>query len=44
MRLSHPTLDGLSRSEFLAAMYEARGQVQDAGSEESEVLVDSFGL
>jgi hypothetical protein len=25
MRLAHPTLDGLSRSEFLAAMYAALG-------------------
>jgi hypothetical protein len=44
MRLSHPTLDGLSRSEFLAAMYEALGQVQDAGPAESEALAASFGL
>jgi hypothetical protein len=44
MRVSHPTLDGLSRSAFLAAMYEALGQVQDAGPEESEALAASFGL
>ena len=44
MRLAHPTLDGLSRSEFLAAMYEALGQVQDAGPDESEALAASFGL
>ena len=44
MRVSHPVLDDLSRSEFLAAMYEALGQVQDAGSAESEALADSFGL
>jgi hypothetical protein len=31
MRVAHQMLDGLSRSEFLAAMYEALGQVQDAG-------------
>ena len=41
---AHPTLDGLSRSEFLAAMYEALGQVQDAGPDESEALAASFGL
>ena len=44
MRLSRHTLDGLSRSEFLAAMYEALGQVQDAGPTESEALAASFGL
>jgi hypothetical protein len=44
MRLSHPTLDGLSRREFLSAMYEAVGQVQDAGPTESEALAASFGL
>ena len=44
MRLAHPTLDGLSRSEFVAAMYEALGQVQDAGADESETLAASFGL
>ena len=44
MRLSHPTLDGLSRSEFLSAMYEALGQVQDAGPDESEALAASYGL
>ena len=44
MRVAHPTLDGLSRSEFLAAMYEALGQVQDAGPSESEALAASFGL
>jgi hypothetical protein len=44
MRLAHPTLDGLSRSQFLAAMYEALGQVQDAGPDESEALAASFGL
>jgi hypothetical protein len=44
MRLAHPTLDGLSRSEFLTAMYEALGQVQDAGPDESEALAASFGL
>jgi hypothetical protein len=44
MRVAHPTLDGMSRSEFLVAMYEALGQVQDAGSAESEALAASFGL
>jgi hypothetical protein len=44
MRVSNTTLDGLSRSEFLAAMYEALGQVQDAGVTESEALAASFGL
>ena len=44
MRLAHPTLDGLSRSEFVRAMYEALGQVQDAGADESEALAASFGL
>ena len=44
MRLAHPTLDGLSRSEFVRAMYAALGQVQDAGPEESEALAASFGL
>ena len=44
MRLAHPTLDGLSRNEFLAAMYEALGQVRDAGPTESEALAASFGL
>ena len=44
MRLAHPTLDGLSRSEFLAAMYAALGQVQDSGPDESEALAASFGL
>jgi hypothetical protein len=36
MRLMHVTLQGLSRSEFLAAMYEALDSVQDAGPDESE--------
>ena len=44
MRVAHPTLDGLSRSEFVTAMYEALGQVQDAGPTESEALAASFGL
>jgi hypothetical protein len=44
MRVAHPTLDGLSRGEFLAAMFEALGQVQDAGPDESEALAASFGL
>ena len=44
MRLGHPTLDGLSRSEFLAAVYEALGQVQDARAAESEALATSSGL
>ena len=44
MRLVHPALDGLSRSEFLAAMYEALGQIQDAEPEESEALAASLGL
>jgi len=44
MRLADPTPDGLSRSEFITAMYEALGQVQDAGPEESEALAASFGL
>ena len=44
MRLSHPTLDGSSRSEFVRAMYEALGQVKDAGPTESEALAASFGL
>ena len=38
MRTEYPTLDGLSRSEFVRAMYEALGQVQDAGPEGSEAL------
>ena len=44
MRVAHPTLDGLSRSEFVTAMYVALGQVQDAGPTESEALAASFGL
>ena len=44
MRVGHPTLDDLSRSEFVRAMYEALGQVQDAGPDESEALAASFGL
>ena len=44
MRVEHPTLDGLSRSEFVRTMYEALGQVQDAGQDESEALVASLGL
>ena len=44
MRLAHPTLDGLSRQEFIEAMYEALGQIQDAEPEESEALAASLGL
>jgi hypothetical protein len=44
MRTEHPTIDGLSRSEFVRAMYEALGQVQDSGPEEFEALAASFGL
>jgi hypothetical protein len=44
IRLAHPTLDGLSRSEFVCAMYEALAQVQDAAPTESEALAASFGL
>lgn len=44
MRAAHPTLDGLSRSEFVRAMSKALGQVHDAGPEESEALAASFGL
>ena len=45
MRVSHPTLEGLAReASSLAAMYEALGQVQDAGPDESEALAASFGL
>ena len=44
MRAAHPTLDGLSRGEFLAAMYEALAKVQETGLDESEALAASFGL
>jgi hypothetical protein len=44
MRVEHPTLDGLSRREFIAAMHAALGCAIDAGAEESEALAASFGL
>ena len=44
MRVEHPTLDGLSRSEFIAAMHAAVGFAIDAGPEQSEALAASFGL
>ena len=44
MRLEHPTLDGLSRSEFTEAMYAALATALDAGPGESEALAASFGL
>jgi hypothetical protein len=44
MRIEHPTLDGLSRQEFIDAMYAALAAVIDAGPEESERLAASFGL
>ena len=44
MRVEHPTLDGLSRAEFIAAMHAAVGCAIDAGAEESEALAASFGL
>jgi hypothetical protein len=44
MRVAHPKLDGLSRGEFVRAMHDALGQVQDAGQDESEALAASFGL
>ena len=44
MRVEHPTLDGLSRREFIAAMHAAVGCAIDAGADESEALAASFGL
>jgi hypothetical protein len=44
MRIEHPTLDGLSRREFIDAMHAALAAVIDAGPEESERLAASFGL
>lgn len=44
MRIEHPTLDGLSRQEFIDAMHAALAAVIDAGPEESERLAASFGL
>ena len=44
MRLEHPTLDGLSSTEFTEAMYAALATALDAGPEENELLAASFGL
>jgi hypothetical protein len=44
MRVEHPTLDGLSRRQFIAAMHVALGCAIDAGPEASEALAASFGL
>ena len=44
MRIEHPTLDGLSRQEFIDAMYAALAAALEAGPEESERLAASFGL
>jgi hypothetical protein len=44
MRLEHPTLDGLSRAQFIAEMHVALGCAIDAGPEASEALAASFGL
>ena len=44
MRVEHPTLDGLSRREFIAEMHVALGCAIDAGPEASEALAASFGL
>jgi len=44
MRIEHPTLDGLSRVQFIAAMHVALGCAIDAGPEASEALAVSFGL
>ena len=44
MRVEHPTLDGLTTQQFNDAMYAALGAAMDAGPEESEALVATFGL
>lgn len=44
MRVEHPTLDGVSQSQFSEAMYAALATVLDAGPEQSEALAASFGL
>jgi len=44
MRVEHPTLNGLSRREFIEAMHAALGCAIDAGAEESEALAASFGI
>jgi hypothetical protein len=44
MRLSHPTLYCLSRSEFLAAKYLTLALAQHAAVTESEALAASFDL
>jgi hypothetical protein len=44
MRIEHPTLDGLSRQEFIDEMYAALTAALEAGPEESEALAASFGL
>ena len=44
MRVEHPTLDGLSRVEFIDEMYAALAAAIEAGPEQSERLAASFGL
>ena len=44
MRVEHPTLHGLTTQQFDDAMYAALGSTMDAGPEESEALVATFGL
>jgi hypothetical protein len=44
MRSEHPTLDGLSKSQFTKAVYVASWMVADAGADMSERLAQSFGL
>ncbi len=44
MRVEHPTLDGLSRAEFIAEMHAALAAALEAGPDESERLAASFGL
>jgi hypothetical protein len=44
MRVEHPTLDGLSRQEFIDAMYAALAAAIEAGPDDCEALAASFGL
>ena len=44
MRCEHPTLDGLSREQFVAEVHFCAKCVDEAGIEASEMLAESFGL
>ena len=43
IRIEHPTLDGLSRAQFIEEMHAALACAIDAGPEASETLAASFG-